>query len=185
MVKKALYTASMMLLAALLVQGTAARAGLEIVELEWSDLIPQGYNPDELVEQYRKKYNIDELPEDDPHVIELLQKLDELEKAAPLNLSLNGKIVKLPGFVVPLETDGENATEFLLVPYFGACIHVPPPPVNQIVYVTTQDRKGASIRGMFDTVWVTGTMKAAKLSTDLADAGYTILASRVEPYNPE
>ena len=51
-------------------------------------------------------------------------------------MSLNGQYVKLPGYVVPLESDaGGLLSEFLLVPYYGACIHVPPPPSNQIVYV--------------------------------------------------
>jgi hypothetical protein len=182
MIKKAVYILAITLLATLYFQGKDVEADVKIEELEWSDLIPQGYNPDEVYEQYQKKYNVDELSDDDPLVKEMMQKLTELENSAPLNEALNGKIVKLPGFVVPLETDGQKSSEFLLVPYYGACIHVPPPPANQIVYVTTEDKKGASIRKMFDTVWVTGVIKATKSSTDLGDAGYTILASKVEPY---
>lgn len=151
-------------------------------ELEWTDLIPKGFNPDEIFEQYQKKYNIDELPDDDPRLVELTNKLNEMWKSSPVNMALNGKVVKLPGYVVPLETDGRKSSQFLLVPYYGACIHVPPPPANQTVYVTTQDKKGAAIRKMFDVVWVTGMMKAEKLSTDMADAGYTIDAIKVEPY---
>ncbi|MCW8949601.1 MAG: DUF3299 domain-containing protein, partial [Sedimenticola sp.] len=96
--------------------------------------------------------------------------------------ALNGKTIKLPGFVVPLETDGQHTSQFLLVPYYGACIHVPPPPANQTVHVTMRDNKGAEIRQLFDTVWVTGVIKTEKLTTDMADAGYTIQATRVEPY---
>lgn len=151
-------------------------------ELEWTDLVPSGYNPDEILEQYQKKYNINELPDDDPRLQELVGKLEAVWKSAPVNPALNGKVVKLPGFVVPLETDGQSTSQFLLVPYYGACIHVPPPPANQTVHVTMQNGKGAAIRQLFDTVWVTGVIKAEKLTTDMADAGYTIHATRVEPY---
>ena len=94
--------------------------------------------------------------------------------------ALNGKLVKMPGFVVPLEFDGTEVSEFLLVPYFGACIHVPPPPANQIVYVKSQ-KKGL-IDGLFDVVWVTGKMNTVRFNSDLGEAGYTLEASAVVPY---
>jgi uncharacterized protein len=151
-------------------------------ELEWDDLVPKGFNPDKLVEQYQKEYNIDDLSDDDPRVKELMKKLNEMWRHSPVNTALNGKVIKLPGYVLPLETDGQKSTQFLLVPYYGACIHVPPPPANQTIYVTTRDKKGATIRKLFDTVWVTGVIKTEQLSTDMADAGYTIDATKVEPY---
>ncbi len=81
--------------------------------------------------------------------------------------------MRLPGFVVPLETDATEIAEFLLVPYFGACIHVPPPPANQTVHVLTAD--GAAYRGeLFDTVWVEGRMHVTPFSNELGDAGYRI-----------
>jgi uncharacterized protein len=160
----------------------SAVAAEKVQELEWTDLMPKGYNPDDLLEEYQKKYNIDELSDDDPVVKEMMKKMDAMLKASPLNTELSGKYIKLPGYVVPLETDGQKSSEFLLVPYFGACIHVPPPPANQTVYVTTEDKKGATIRKLYDVVWVTGVIDVSKKTTDLADAGYTINASKVEPY---
>ena len=160
----------------------SARAEGVAQTLEWTDLMPAGFNPDKLFEEYQKKYNIDELSDDNPRVIELMKKVDAMLKSSPLNYQLDGKFIKLPGYVVPLETDGKKSTAFLLVPYFGACIHVPPPPANQTVYVTTKDGEGASIRKLFDVVWVTGTLHAQKQSTDVADAGYTLQATKVEPY---
>ena len=77
--------------------------------------------------------------------------------------------------------DDKLVREFLLVPYQGACIHVPPPPANQTIYVKTDD-KSAGEYGYFDTVWVTGTIKVVKSVNELAESGYTILASGVEPY---
>jgi hypothetical protein len=90
----------------------------------------------------------------------------------------NGKRVRIGGYVVPLDFEATTVKEFLLVPFVGACIHVPPPPANQIVYVKAE--KGVEIAGQFDPVWVTGTMKTEPAFTGLADAGYTIDAENVE-----
>ena len=92
---------------------------------------------------------------------------------------LNGKRVKLGGYVVPLDFESTTVKEFLLVPFVGACIHVPPPPPNQIVYVKSD--KGFEIGGTFDPVTVTGTMKTETAFTGIADAGYSIDADSVEP----
>jgi uncharacterized protein len=170
------------LVLAMCVMVNSVSAAEKAQELEWTDLMPKGYNPDDLVEEYQKKYNIADLSDDDPVVKEMMKKMDAMLKSSPLNTELNGKFIKLPGYVIPLETDGQKSSEFLLVPYFGACIHVPPPPANQTVYVKTQDKKGAAIRKLYDVVWVTGIITASKQTTDLADAGYTISASKVEPY---
>ncbi len=150
--------------------------------LEWDDLVPADYDPEQIVEEYRRKYNIDELPDDDPILVELIQKLKILDKNAPLKETLNGKPVKIAGYVVPLQGDGQKTTEFLLVPYFGACIHVPPPPSNQTIYVSTIDKNGADIRKLYDVVWVTGIIRTQRFSSELADAGYMIEAQSIEPY---
>ena len=91
---------------------------------------------------------------------------------------LNGKRVSIGGYMVPLDFDATSVKEFLLVPYVGACVHVPPPPVNQIVYVKTD--KGLEIDQLFDPVTVTGTMKTEAVFTGLADTGYSIDAESVE-----
>jgi hypothetical protein len=90
----------------------------------------------------------------------------------------NGKKVKIGGYVVPLDFEATTIKEFLLVPFVGACIHVPPPPANQIVYVKSE--KGVEIAGQFDPVWVTGTLKTEPAFTGLADTGYTLDADAVE-----
>ncbi len=91
---------------------------------------------------------------------------------------LDGKRVRIGGYVVPLDFDATSVTEFLLVPFVGACIHVPPPPPNQIIYV--KSAKGFTLEGSFDPVWVTGKMKVASQYTGLAETGYTIDAEKVE-----
>lgn len=114
---------------------------------------------------------------------------DQLQGSQPLapeNLRLvttwAGQRVRLPGYAVPIEFDGTKVTSFLLVPYLGACIHVPPPPPNQIVFVRT--REPIEIEEMFDAVYATGTFEADLTSTDLAQVGYRIVDATVEFYEP-
>lgn len=92
---------------------------------------------------------------------------------------LDGQEVSIGGYVVPLDFDATTVKEFLLVPFVGACIHVPPPPSNQIIYIKAE--KGFDVRETFEPVTVTGTIKTATAFTGLADAGYTIEADSVEP----
>jgi len=101
---------------------------------------------------------------------------------------LNGEQIRMPGYALPLEFSGNKITEFLLVPWVGACIHTPPPPANQIVYVKLD--KGIKNAGQFTPVWVTGemTVKASTKNLYLVDGssgidvGYSLEASQVEPY---
>ncbi len=146
------------------------------IELEWDALIPANWRL-ELMDEY----NADNLSDDDPRAKELMEKLKTFWREAPVVHDYDGKMVKLPGFVVPLEMDAKIVQEFLLVPYYGACIHTPPPPANQTVYVVTE--KNQTYQGkLFDTVWVTGKITVEKLSSELGDAGYRIEAQKVEPY---
>jgi len=144
----------------------------------WDNLIPPKWLPDPVLV---KKYNDGEIDDNDPRIIAMRIKMDEFYKREPLNKMLDGKQIKLPGFVVPLEGDGKKVSEFILVPYQGACIHVPPPPRNQTVYVRVKNGT-ATVRHLFDIVLVTGTMKVETVKSDIAEAGYTLYADKVEPY---
>jgi uncharacterized protein len=99
-----------------------------------------------------------------------------------VNAALNGRNVRLPGFIVPLDLDSSGTVaEFLLVPYVGACIHVPPPPPNQIVYVTLKTRRPV---GSIDVaVWVSGRIEVATTHSALAITAYTLRADEVWPYS--
>lgn len=92
---------------------------------------------------------------------------------------LDGKQVSIGGYVVPLDFENTSIKEFLLVPFVGACIHVPPPPANQIIYVKAE--QGFTVSGPFDAVTVTGTLRATLASTGLAEAGYSLEATSVLP----
>ena len=99
-----------------------------------------------------------------------------------VNRKLSETKVKIPGFVVPLVVnDNGVVSEFFLVPYFGACIHVPPPPPNQIVYVKFA-AGGVRLGSEEDAYWVTGTLHTQINGTSLARAAYTLDASRMELY---
>jgi hypothetical protein len=168
--------AVVLLLMSLLSLGSAHAE--EAKELEWDAMIPEDYRPDKILNQFG---DINTLDDNDPRAQKILKQLEAIWKEAPVVESLDGKRVKLPGFVVPIEGDGEKLSEFLLVPYYGACIHVPPPPANQTVYVKVPEAD-AKIREAFDTVWVTGTLSAKPFNSDLANAGYQIEAEEVTPY---
>ena len=94
---------------------------------------------------------------------------------------LDGRFVKVPGFIVPLESDeGGLLKEFLLVPYFGACIHSPPPPPNQVVYVELD--KPFLLTNMYDPYWITGTIRTQLYDGDMAESEYRLLGQNVERY---
>ncbi|KJR25900.1 DUF3299 domain-containing protein, partial [Vibrio parahaemolyticus] len=80
-----------------------------------------------------------------------------------------------------LEGDANKVTEFLLVPYFGACIHVPPPPPNQIIYVKFP--KGAPVQELWDVIYVVGTLKTETVSHELAETAYVIQGDAIEAYD--
>ncbi|MGD9895358.1 MAG: DUF3299 domain-containing protein [Dehalococcoidia bacterium] len=105
------------------------------------------------------------------------EKTARLSKPAPVVESLNGKRVEIGGYVVPLSFDSTTVKEFLLVPFVGACIHVPPPPANQIIYVRTE--KGFDVSNTFEPVYVVGKLKTETSFTGLADTGYSLDAEKV------
>ena len=100
---------------------------------------------------------------------------------APVVKALDGKNVRLPGYIVPLEVNEEGrTTEFLLVPYFGACIHVPPPPSNQIVHVKSE--VGVKLDELYQPYWIEGAMQVKPSTSELADAGYQMEADKIYAY---
>jgi uncharacterized protein len=89
--------------------------------------------------------------------------------------------VKIPGFIAPLALSAEGeVSELFLVPYFGACIHVPPPPPNQIVYVKLA--KPLSMDNLYEAYWVTGTLRVKSKSSRLGLASYSIDVQKMEIY---
>ena len=141
-------------------------------DLRWDDLVPKGWNP---LDEYRKAHPM--LEGDSP---EGMTAMREIWDGAPTLKTLDGQTVRLPGYVVPLDVAQDAMREFLLVPYFGACIHSPPPPANQIVHVVpASPAKG--LRAM-EVVWVKGVMQAKKGDSVMGVSGYRIDKASIEPY---
>ncbi len=145
-------------------------------ELAWEELVPKDWDP---LKQFRGM-KLDNFKDNDPEAARLLKRMRATWDNAPTNRALAGAAVKMPGFLVPLEEAPAGLKEFLLVPYFGACIHSPPPPANQIVHVLLQ----TPVPGLhaMDTVWVSGTLALVRTDNEMGASGYQMNAVKVEPY---
>jgi hypothetical protein len=112
----------------------------------------------------------------------LLGQLNTDNGWAPDSLkAMNGKRVRLPGFVVPLDDSQDEGAEFLLVPYYGACVHTPPPPANQMAFVTMQGGRSVKL-ALFDAVWMEGTLRIVNYDSPYGSVGYTIEGISMRPY---
>ena len=146
-------------------------------EIRWDDLMPKDWDP---LKDF-KDLNLGMLNDGDPKVQKLLKELRASFDNAPVNTALNGAALKLPGYIVPLEESAQgDLREFLLVPYFGACVHTPPPPANQIVHVVVP-RAAKGLKAM-DVVWVSGTLSTARQDTYMGVSAYRMEAALVQPY---
>jgi hypothetical protein len=145
-------------------------------EVKWDELISPSWNPEAVI----KSLNLNMMLDGDPRATAALDRLRQEWDNAPGNPALNGAEVRIAGFVVPLERDGNALREFLLVPYFGACIHVPPPPANQIVHVVSP--KPVPNAATMDAVWVSGKLALFPTSTAMGRSSYRLTAAAVEAY---
>jgi hypothetical protein len=157
----------------------APKAG-DFKTTDWKVLIPKDWDP---MKEFRGM-DFGMLGDGDPRAMEMLNRMQEAGEKAPIEPSLDGARIRIPGFVVPLESKGREVSEFLLVPYFGACIHVPPPPANQIIHVVAA-KPVKDLRAM-DSVWVSGVLRTIhsenRAGMGMASAGYRMEAQGVAPY---
>ncbi len=142
----------------------------------WEELVPADWDP---MKEF-KGVDFGLLQDGDPRANEMMKKLREVWDRAPPNPALVGQAVRIPGFVVPLEDSKEGMKEFLLVPYFGACVHSPPPPANQIIFVKPQT-PAKGLRSM-DTVWISGVLATERSDSYMGASSYRIEAQTVLPY---
>jgi hypothetical protein len=150
----------------------------EFRQAQWEELVPKGWDPFARF----KGMNLGMLSDSSPRVLQLMRELREALDNAPTVAALDGAAVKLPGYVVPLEEVKGELKEFLLVPYFGACIHTPPPPANQIIHVVAA-KPVKGIRSM-EAVWVSGTLKTLRGDSVMGTSGYRMEAVAVDRYVP-
>ena len=143
--------------------------------ISWDELVPKDWDP---MKEF-KGLDLNSMVDGDPRANAMMKRLREVWDNAPTNPAFTGQAVRIPGFVVPLEETPEGVKEFLLVPYFGACVHSPPPPANQIIHVLP--KSAARIRSM-DAVWISGTLATTKTDSYMGASSYRIEAVVVEPY---
>lgn len=158
-----------------------ARSAEAIVELKWSELVPPAPpKPPKSFLSGRPDQNAAPVLPPGPEARWMSTPAQSNSVSIPEVVgSLDGKHVRIGGYVVPLDFDATRVKEFLLVPFVGACIHVPPPPANQIIYV--KSAAGFDVKGSFDAVTVVGKLTTTVAFTGLAEAGYTLDAEVVEP----
>lgn len=146
--------------------------------LFWEELLPEG-----------ELERLDELYASQGSMAFGHSPYDEMMSAMPMQIGtfnvveeLDGELVRIPGFVLPFEyVESGKVSEFLLVPYFGACIHVPPPPPNQMVYVTAE--KPTDLGRQWNAIWAIGVLRTQKHLNDLGNAAYTLEIQRWEDYD--
>jgi len=138
----------------------------EPLNLQWQDLIPQSEK------DLYEKIGLAQLNGEEIDFNE--------SQFGQTRAELNGSQVRIPGFVIPLQSNANTVTELLLVPFYGACLHVPAPEPNQIIYV--KFAQGAPLPEMWEVVYVQGQLKTQNNSHELAETGYLMQATKIEKY---
>jgi len=168
--------------------------------LTWEDLMPEGED-ERLAELYAEFYEEQEMrfieqmnlskaaaadPEGAGDLMSIVQEgseFDTMDQIGTYNVvdGLDGQTIRLPGYVVPLDFNADSEyDQFLLVPYFGACLHTPPPPPNQIVFVKSDP--AMKIPNIYEPVWVEGVMKTGEFGSDLGNSAYELTLAKLDPY---
>lgn len=164
----------------------------EALTLMWEDLMPEGSEA-QLTQEYEAFYamldqryaaNTTTLADADPYAaivegseFDFMPQLGNFDTVA----ELDGEHVRIPGYVVPFEfSSGMRLKEFLFVPYMGACIHTPPPPPNQIVFIRSD--KPVQVKDIWAPYWIEGTLQTEKTENEIGDTAYALTLSKLEPY---
>lgn len=156
--------------------------------VEWTDLMPESdlialSNPPDYINEVEDGSFEDQLDGQFQNTIDT--PINDRYQQALVSTSvideLDGKSIRIPGFIVPLEfNDDQTITQFFLVPFFGACIHVPPPPPNQIIFVSYP--KGLKLDALYDPFWISGVVKTTLLENEMATSAYSMDMHKFEAY---
>jgi len=160
-------------------------------KIEWENLIPKSWNMEKVVKNAFRGIKVEQISEDeefagDNKKIDLaIKRLRKALDTAPVNNSMNGKYIKIAGYIAPLEyTENRKIKEFFLVPYFGGCIHSPPPPANQIIYV--RSKNGIDFETMEGGAMLSGKLEIKSTAKkDMGVAGYFMQLDNIEVYKEE
>jgi hypothetical protein len=156
--------------------------------VEWTDLMPEEdlnalSNPPEYINEVEDGSFEDQINDQFQNTINTIAE-DRYQQAlvsTSVVSELNGESIRIPGFIVPLEfNDDQTITQFFLVPYFGACIHMPPPPPNQMIFVNYP--KGLKLNALYDPFWISGVLKTSLQENDMATSAYAMDMQTFESY---
>lgn len=166
----------------LLSTGMTSFAQTSAEQIKWSMLLSEDFSVAALQKKFAKEIDyLQTLPDDSEEGQAIIDKIQAELNKAPINKKHDGKYVKMAGFIAPLDTANGMIDRFLLVPYFGACIHVPPPPINQTVLVEALPKKGVKLHQAEYPFWVEGKMQAIGEKTSIGEAGYRIIDATTRP----
>lgn len=160
----------------------------DFVEIEWIQLMPADdlaalLNPPEFISDIE-----DGASNDNKDALKEISKTDEAARRYKEALSssrvveaFDNKNVRVPGFIVPLESDEEQrVTQFFIVPYFGACLHMPPPPPNQIIFA--ESKEGIELESLYTPFWFEGTLEIDQTENALGTSAYSMRLDNINTY---
>ena len=165
--------------------------GAQYNTIEWIDLLP----PDDLEALLNPPEYLTEIEDGSPEdsiQSQLRNKVkanadDRYQQALQsekIVASMDGKKIRIPGFIVPLEFENEEMViQFFFVPFFGACLHLPPPPPNQIILVDFPE--GVPLKSLYTAFWISGELKTSLIEKDIATAAYTMTMDLYEVYRDD
>ena len=156
--------------------------------IEWTDLIPPEVleillNPPQYVTEIEDGSVEDQISSQIQNSLAAASddKYQQALASTEVNADMDGAMIRIPGFIVPLEfNDEEVVTQFFLVPYFGACLHMPPPPPNQIIMVDSP--KGIALEELYTPFWISGELSTSIVETDMATSAYSMKLHEYEQY---
>ncbi|MDO7083648.1 DUF3299 domain-containing protein [Pseudocolwellia sp. AS88] len=159
-------------------------------EIYWEELIPQDdldaiLNPPDYIAQVEDGSAEDQLENTIQSAINPDKSTNEVYEKALVSTriieAMDGRNIRIPGFIVPIEFIGEKkVASFFLVPYFGACLHLPPPPPNQIIYVVSEE--GITLESLYEPVWISGKLSTQLFEDETATSAYTLTLAEMSIY---
>ncbi len=159
--------------------------------IEWIDLLP----PDDLEALLNPPEYLTEIEDGSPEDsiqsrlknkanTNVNDRYQQALRSEKIVTTMDGKKIRIPGFIVPLEFENEEMViQFFFVPFFGACLHLPPPPPNQIILVNFP--KGVPLKSLYTPFWISGELQTSLVEKDMATAAYSMTMDLYEVYRED
>jgi hypothetical protein len=184
--RRLLYSALLVL--GVLIFSLTVRAQVKYIDIEWTELIPADdlavlLNPPDFIfelEDQAENDNMNALKEASTTDATSQRYQQALESTRVVE-TFDGKSIRVPGFIVPIETDEQKrVTQFFIVPYFGACMHMPPPPPNQIIFVKSSE--GIEVTSLYDAFLFEGVLSIDTTDSLLGKSAYSLQLNKAYLY---